>query len=70
MGYLKKFKDLRFFSALYPTLLKIIFLQKSLNYYSLKVTQFYCDSVKNKSDRTKRKQGGGVAIRHPPACLG
>jgi len=38
---------------------KNIFLQKNpLNYFSLKVTTFYSDSVKNESARTKKLQGG------------
>ena len=37
-----------------------------LNYYSLKVTKFHDDSVKNESARTKKYR----AKRPPPACLG
>ena len=36
--------------------------KSSLNYYSLKITKFPDDSVKNESARTKKQQGGGAKI--------
>jgi len=48
---------------------KKYFLTKNpLNYYSLKVTKFHGDSVKNKSARTKKLQEGG-AERPPPSLF-
>ena len=48
------FTDRNFFL---PCILKNIFLRKKpLDYYSLKVTKFHGDSVKNESARTKKKQ--------------
>ena len=47
---------------------KNIFLTKNpLNYYSLKVTKFHGDSVKNESARTKNYRGG--AKRPPPSLF-
>ena len=36
-----------------------------LNYYSLKVTKFHGDSVKNESDSTKKTTGGAERPPHP-----
>jgi len=57
------------FSALYPTPYpkhkkKYFFSKNPLNYYSLKVTQFHGDNVKNESASTKTLQG---AKRPPPS---
>ena len=51
MGYF------RFFSALYPSLKKKNLTRNPLNYYSLKVTKFHRESVKNESARTKNYKG-------------
>ena len=53
----------------YPTLcIKIQNItKKPLNFYSLKVTKFHSDSVKNKSARPKQLEGGGHKPP-PPAC--
>jgi len=70
MGYFRFFFiDQTFFRPVpYPINKKNIFLTKNpLNYYSLKVTKFHRDSVKNESARTKKLQGG--AKRHPPPRL-
>ena len=59
------------FSALYSTLCvkkKLIIQKKSSNYYSLKVTKFHGDSVKNESSWTKKTTRG--AKRPPLAFLG
>ena len=40
-----------------------------LNFYLLKIKKFYGDSVKNKSARTKKLEGGAKRPP-PPACLG
>jgi len=54
----------------YPINKKYVFLAKnSLNYYSLKVTKFHGDNVKNESTRTKNYMGGAPNAP-PPACLG
>ena len=61
MGYFRFFfsqTGLFFRPVPYPmNLKKNIFLTKNpLNYYSLKVTKFHGDSVKNKSARTKKQK--------------
>ena len=74
MGYFRFFFTDRTFippCTLPYKLKKNIFLTKNpLNYYSLKVTKFHGDSVKNESAKTKKNYGGGGAKRPPPACLG
>ena len=69
MGYLRFFSQTGLFSALYSTLqIKKFFLTKNLlNYYSIKVTKFHGDSVKNESARIE-KHGGST--KRPPSCLG
>ena len=60
MGYFRFFFHRPDFFRPYK-LKKNIFLTKNLlNYYSLKVTNFYGDSVKNQSARTKKLHGGGA----------
>ena len=51
------------------TLKKISFTKNPLNFYSLKVTFFHDDGVKNESARTKKLQGGENRMPPPPACL-
>ena len=50
------FKNIVFRSV---ALVTICLAKNPLNYYSLKVTKIYGDSVKNESARTKKLQGGG-----------
>jgi len=63
----------RFFftqTALYPNQCnkKTVFITKNLvNFYSLQVTKFPGDSIKNEIARTKKLEGGGGASN---ACLG
>ena len=71
------FKQTGLFTALYPTLCikKNVFTKKPLNYYSLNVTEFHGDGVKNESASPKnREKGWGGGRRTPPpqrtACLG
>ena len=45
----------------------IFFTKNPLNYYSLKVTKFHDDSVKNESARTKKLQGRGA--KRPPSLF-
>ena len=40
------------------------------NYYSLKVTKFHGDSVKNESARAKKLEGGGAPNALPPDFIG
>ena len=53
---------------------KNVFTKKPLNYYSLNVTEFHGDGVKNESARPKnREKGWGGDAERPPqraACLG
>ena len=54
----------------YPvTINKRILKKNPLNYYSLKVTKFHGDKVKNESARTKKLRGG-LKRPLPPAFLG
>ena len=48
---------------------KIILERNPLNFYSLKVTKFRSDSVKNESVRTKKIQGGRQTQNAPPPRL-
>ena len=52
------------FTALYPTL---CIKKNSLNFFSLKVTKYVGDSVKNVTARTKKIERRGAST---PACLG
>ena len=69
MGYFRFFfTDRTLFSALSPTLQikKKNVNKKSFNYYSLKVTKFHGDIVKNESGRTKKTtRGEGVRVKRP-----
>ena len=48
-----------------------MFLTKSpLNYYSLKVTKFHGDSVKNESASAKKLEGGGAKLAPSPLFIG
>ena len=49
---------------------KNFFSKNVLNYYSLKVTKFHGDSVKNESATTKKTTGGRCVKPPPSACLG
>ena len=72
MGFLDFFHRPDFFPpfALSYKSKKIFFNKNPLNYYSLKVTKFYCDSVKNESARTKKNYRDGRQPPRPPACWG
>ena len=49
---------------------KIFFSKNPLHYYSLKVTKFHSDSVKNESATTKNNKGPVRQTPPPSACLG
>ena len=66
--FIFNFTQIELFTALYPTLsIKKMFTKNPLHFYSLKATQFYSDSVKNKSARTKKNLQG--ATNAPPLPL-
>ena len=48
---------------------KIILQRNPLNFYSLKVTTFHVDSVKNKNAWTTKLEGGGGVKRPDPSSL-
>ena len=58
LGYIIFFSQTGFFSVLYKLKEKYFLKKNPLNYYTLKVTKFHGDSVKNESARTKQIQGG------------
>ena len=61
MGFLDFFTDQTFFPPCTPSFnfLNMLLTNNPIDYYSLKVTTFHGDSVKNESARTKKNTGGG-----------